>query len=381
MYQLSHRGFLTNLFYLYPLSLSILIFFALIDGKMADSEVNPFTINHDDGDVASAPENNPASVSDPAAVPSAVQEEKTQASEETKIEPIPQFDPAPAEPLAVDSDLGPIKEAVYLIETEKIKPNPHQPRRDFDETGLRELADSIREYGILQPLIVTKIEKEVETGTSVEYQLIAGERRLRAAQLLGLERVPAIVRQPLEERQKLEAAIIENIQRQDLNPLETARAFAKLADEFGLAQREIAQRIGKSREVVSNTLRLLQLPSEAQRALGERKITESHARIILSIQNPEKQRALLGEILTHHLTVRETEILARRVLGMLPMEESQKISLDELGNPMESEAKSKLEEVLGTKVEVKTKGSRGKITINFFSEEELNEILKKICKD
>ncbi|HOX21633.1 MAG TPA: ParB/RepB/Spo0J family partition protein [Candidatus Paceibacterota bacterium] len=359
---------------------------------MDDNGFNPFIINHNDEPVAQpvadpTPVNNPAPISDLASVSEeklealAEQiEEKIDPAEEIKVEPLEPNNSIP-EPLEFDSDLGPIKEAVYLIETEKIKPNPQQPRRAFDEMALKELADSIREYGILQPLIVTKIEKEVATGTQVEYQLIAGERRLRAAQLLGLERVPAIVRQPLAERQKLEAAIIENVQREDLNPLETARAFAKLADEFGLPQREIAQRIGKSRETVSNTMRLLQLPSEAQRALQEGKISESHARIILSIQNPEKQRALLGEILSHHLTVRETEILGRRVLGVLPMDESRKMSLDELGNPMEAEAKNKLEEILGTKVEVKKKGARGKITINFFSEEEFNEILKKICKE
>lgn len=380
--------FLINPFYRYVLSLSIIIIFALIDDKrkfMDDNGFNPFIINHNDEPVSQpadnfVPVNTPTPISDAVEAAAPVPEEKIDPVEETRIEPLEQNNSIP-EPLEFDSDLGPIKEAVYLIETEKIKPNPQQPRRSFDETALKELADSIREYGILQPLIVTKIEKEVPTGTVVEYQLIAGERRLRAAQLLGLERVPAIVRQPLAERQKLEAAIIENVQREDLNPLETARAFAKLADEFGLPQREIAQRIGKSRETVSNTMRLLQLPSEAQRALQEGKISESHARIILSIQNPEKQRALLGEILTHHLTVRETEILGRRVLGILPMEESPKISLDELGNPLEAEAKNKLEEILGTKVEVKKKGARGKITINFFSEEEFNDILKKICKE
>ncbi len=143
-----------------------------------------------------------------------------------------------------------------MIEVEKIKPNPYQPRKHFDNESLKELAESIREYGILQPLIVSRVEKETEFGRAVEYQLIAGERRLRAAQLLGLERVPAIIRPSLEERQKLEAAIIENIQRSDLNPLETARGFAKLADEFGLPQREIADRIGKSRAYVANMLRL-----------------------------------------------------------------------------------------------------------------------------
>jgi ParB/RepB/Spo0J family partition protein len=286
--------------------------------------------------------------------------------------------------LAFDENLGPIKEAVYLIEVEKIKPNPYQPRKHFDDESLKELAESIREYGILQPLIVSRVEKETDFGRSVEYQLIAGERRLRAAQLLGLERVPAIIRPSLEERQKLEAAIIENIQRSDLNPLETARGFAKLADEFGLPQREIAERIGKSRAYVANMLRLLELPSEAQRSLEEGKITESHARLLLSIQNPEKQRALLGEILSRKLTVRETEILTRRILEM-PLGEfvqkHQDVSISDLGDALEKEIERKLEEIFGTKVEVKKRGNKGKITINFFSEEELNEILKKLVKE
>lgn len=278
-----------------------------------------------------------------------------------------------------EEDLGPIKEAVYLIEVEKIKPNPYQPRRNFNEDGIKELAESIRAYGILQPLVVSKVEKETSTGTIVEYQLIAGERRLRAAKLLGLERVPAIIRPSFEERQKLEAAIIENLQRLELNPLEIARGFAKLTEEFGFSQREIAQRIGKSREFIANTLRLLQLPSEAQKALAEGQITESHARVILSIQNPEKQRIILGEILTRKLTVRETEILARRLLGLFPEEETS-TSLANLGDALVKEIKEKLEEKLGTKVEVRKKGEKGKITINFFSEEELNQILEKLLQ-
>jgi len=297
---------------------------------------------------------------------------KEEATETKKAEPI------------IDEDLGPIREAVYLIEVEKIKPNPYQPRKHFDDDSLKELADSIREYGILQPLIVSRVEKETPYGQTVEYQLIAGERRLRAAQLLGLERVPVIIRPSFEERQKLEAAIIENIQRTDLNPLETARGFAKLAEEFGLSQREIAERVGKSRAYVANVLRLLELPSEAQRALEEGKITESHARLLLTIQNPEKQRALLGEILSRKLTVRETEILTRRILEM-PLGEfvqrRQEVSISDLGDALEKEIERKLEEIFGTKVEVKKRGNKGRITINFFSEEELQEILKKIVKE
>ncbi|NLA08246.1 MAG: ParB/RepB/Spo0J family partition protein [Parcubacteria group bacterium] len=284
----------------------------------------------------------------------------------------------------INKELGPIKDAVYLIEVEKIKPNPYQPRRNFDEESLKELANSIKEFGILQPLIVSRVEKETPYGQTVEYQLIAGERRLRAAQLIGLEKVPVIIRPSLEERQKLEAAIIENIQRTDLSPLETARSFAKLAEEFGLSQREIAERVGKSRAYIANTLRLLELPSEAQKALEEGKITESHARLILSIENPEKKRALLGEILSRRLTVRETEILTKRILEMplgVFVSQKQETSVSDLGDALEKEIEKKLEEIFGTKVEVKKHGDKGKITINFFSDEELEEILKKLVKE
>ncbi len=278
--------------------------------------------------------------------------------------------------------IGPIKEAVYLIEVDRIKPNSQQPRRYFHPEALKELSESIREFGILQPLILTKIEKRTDSGVNVIYELIAGERRWRAAQLLGLTKVPAIVRERMEEKQKLEAAIIENVQREDLNPIETARAYAKLADEFGLPQREVAKRIGISREAVSNALRLLQLPTEAQKALMEQKISESHARIILTISNPEKQRGLLGEILSKKLTVRETSILAKRFIPNISLDKKEKeySANNNLGDnrAVESSIQSRLEEILGTKVDVKKKGEKGKITINFFSEDELLEILKKI---
>jgi ParB/RepB/Spo0J family partition protein len=151
-------------------------------------------------------------------------------------------------------------EAVFHIEVEKIKPNPQQPRRDFNQDAIKELAASIREFGILQPLVVTKVVKEVPTGTDVEYYLIAGERRLRAAKYLGLERVPAVIKNVDLEKERLELAIIENLQRENLNPVEMGRAFARLQDEFRLTQREIAARLGKSREAVANTMRLLDLP-------------------------------------------------------------------------------------------------------------------------
>jgi len=265
--------------------------------------------------------------------------------------------------------------AIFWLEVEKIKPNPYQPRRDFDQEGLEELAASIREYGILEPLIVARQEKEVPGGKETEYQLLAGERRLMAAKLAGLNTVPAIIRANPEERHKLEIALTENIQRTDLNPLERARAFARLVDEFGLSQREVALRVGKSRETVANTLRLLSLPEEAQRALQDGRITEGHARAILAIDTVEKQRALLGEILVKNLNVREAEKLAHQFgAGGRPRPQIE-VSLD----PLSQELETKLEEVLGTKVSLRKYGEKGIISINFHSPEELDAIVSRIC--
>lgn len=266
-------------------------------------------------------------------------------------------------------------QAIFYIEVDKIEPNPYQPRRDFDEGAIGELAESVKEYGILEPLIVSRVEKDISSGTSVSYQLIAGERRLLAAKKAGLSTVPAIIRQLPEERMKLELALIENLQREDLNPVERARAFAKMADQFGLAQREIALKVGKSRESVANTMRLLQLPMESQKALERGEITEGHARAILSIPNPEKQRALLGEILSKSLTVREAEDIAKEYGGG---EERFRPKVIVTPDPFSKELETKLEEALGTKVVLKKYGPKGEIAIKFHSPEELNTIIQKI---
>ena len=179
----------------------------------------------------------------------------------------------------------------------KIATNPQQPRHNFDEKELEELAGSIKEHGIIQPLVAVKIAPD-------QYELIAGERKLRAAKMAGLELVPVIVREEAGEREKLEIALIENIQRHDLNVLEEARAYKKLIEEFDLTQEDIAKRVSKSRSAVANKIRLLGLPIEIQRALQEGKITEGHARSILAIENQEKQRALFELILKENLTVR-----------------------------------------------------------------------------
>jgi len=279
------------------------------------------------------------------------------------------------------------EESVYLIETEKIKPNPYQPRRQFSQEDILELAESIKEFGIIQPLIVSKIEKETEFGKEIEYQLIAGERRLLAAKSIGLERVPAIIREIDQEKSKLEIAIIENLQRENLNPMEAARAFARLADEFRMPQREIALRIGKSREAVANTLRLLQLSKEAQQALEESRITESHARIILSFADYQQQNKLLEEILKFELSVRETKQRAQQIarsildtsyLTSRPRKKTrQRLQID----PLLQETAKYLEEALSTPVEILPKGKEGgKIQIRFFDREHLRELVQKLIE-
>src|SRR3989338_7206413 len=166
----------------------------------------------------------------------------------------------------------PVSSPIFLIEVDKISPNPEQPRRELDKTSLKELANSIREVGLLQPIVVSKLEKETEMGTEVSYVLIAGERRWRAARLAGLERIPAIIRDITRERERLELALVENIQRADLNPIEEAKAYTRLQEEFKITQREVGVRVGKSREAVANTMRLLSLPTEIQEAIAKQQI-------------------------------------------------------------------------------------------------------------
>ena len=200
---------------------------------------------------------------------------------------------------------------VIEIPIENINANPMQPRQIMDEEHLADLANSIREHGILQPLIVTRDAR------TEGYTLIAGERRLRAAKLAGLESVPALVRLA-SDQQRLELALIENVQRADLGPLETAEAYQRLNDEFGLSQEEIAGRVGKSRVAVSNTIRLLKLPEVARQALAAGKISEGHARALLQLPTPQAQLAILQTVLEGDLNVRQTEELARKYTGERP---------------------------------------------------------------
>lgn len=253
-------------------------------------------------------------------------------------------------------------QSVIDVPVGKILPNPHQPRADFSEERLRELAESIREHGILQPLIVTK------RGES--YELIAGERRLQASKLAGLETVPVIVRD-VEEQQKFELAIIENIQRHDLNALEEARAYQRLIEEFGMTQESVAKKMGKSRSLVANTLRLLQLPIEIQRSIVGGKVSEGHAKAILGVEGLERQMALYEAIIKEQLTVREAEARSRSVAAK---PKKYTVTID----PSVQAAENQLTEKLGTRVRIARAGKGGRVVIEYYSQEDLGRILQEL---
>jgi len=265
-------------------------------------------------------------------------------------------------------------DAIFWIEVDKIHPNPYQPRREFDALQLQSLADSVRQYGVLQALVVTRKEMEKpEGGLAVEYELVAGERRLRAARLAGLTQVPVLIRTGEEtDLMKLELAIIENIQREDLNAVDRARAFDKLAKEFGFKHIEIGKKVGKSREYVSNTLRLLMLPAHILDALSEGKITEGHARpLMMLVDRPLEQETLFKEIMFKKLNVRDAEGIARRIA----FEKARK-QMD----PDLVDLEEKLKESLGTRVRIEKKDEGGKLTIDFFSQDDLQMLFDILTK-
>lgn len=265
--------------------------------------------------------------------------------------------------------------SIFWVEVDRVKPNPMQPRRDFDEAKLQGLADSIRQYGLLQPIIVVRHEREVPTGTEVDYELIAGERRLRASKLAGLTRIPVIIRQEDAEQVKLELALIENVQREDLNPIERAKAFRQLIDDFKMKQREVASRIGKSREFVANSLRLLGLPPEFQEALINGQINEGHTRPLLMLTDkPEAQQILFKDIIYKKMSVRDAEKVSRRIA----YERARKH--DEMPDQRTREMEENLSSTLGTRVTIERKGLGGVVSISFFSDEELEEILGRVSK-
>ncbi len=265
--------------------------------------------------------------------------------------------------------------SIFWVDLDKIKPNPFQPRREFDPVALQALADSIKQYGVLQALVVTRKEIVKEDGLVVEYELIAGERRLRASKIAGLSQVPVLIRVGEEDRShddlmKLELAIIENVQREDLNPVERARAFKKLADEFGFKHHQIAQKIGKSRVYVTNTMRILDLPEEMLTALSEGKINEGHTRPLLMLsERPEEQKVLFQDIMIRKMNVREAETAARKIA----IERVRRIKSDI--DPALSDLEEKFTESLGTRVQIEKRENGGKLMIEFFSNEDLEDLL------
>lgn len=265
-----------------------------------------------------------------------------------------------------------IQDNVFYIEINKIRPNANQPRRDFDKNGLQELAASIKKYGILQPLLVSKTEMETDRGLDVAYEIIAGERRWRAAKLAGLPHVPAIVKDNFDEsRLKLEVALVENLQREDLNPLEEAEAYARLAAEFKLTQKDIAVKVGKSREVIANAVRLLNLPADIKAALRFGKISRTHARALLAFKDEKKQREIYRQILAGGVAVRDIEGAARE----------HRADNNAAAKPSSSrfeELQLNLSKNLGAAVLIRSGASGGNIVIKFSSLEELNKIAKTI---
>lgn len=263
--------------------------------------------------------------------------------------------------------MGNIENSIFWIEIEKIVPNPYQPRREFDEDRLKELSDSIRQYGVLQPLVVSRQETMLENGgVKVEYELIAGERRLRASKLAKLTQVPVVVRTGDDSRAKLELAIIENLQREDLNSVERAQSFQRLADEFKLTWADVGRKMGKSREYVSNTVRILMLPQDILDAIAKRQISEGHTRpLLMLIDRPAEQMTLFKEMMVRKMTVREAEQIARRIA----FEKVRKKDL--FMTPEVVDMEERLAETLGTRVQIEPRERGGRIWIDYFSHEEL----------
>ncbi len=261
-------------------------------------------------------------------------------------------------------------DSVYWVETERVKPNPYQPRKEFDEERLRSLAESIRQYGILQPLTVTRTEVvKPDGGIQSGYELIAGERRLRAATLIGLREVPVVIRVGEESNKvKLELAIIENLQREDLNAIDRAKALGQLAVEFGLTHGEIGTKVGRSREYVSNSIRLLALPEEIQQGIVDKKISEGHARALLMLNDrPEERDILYKDMVLKKTSVRVAEQLARRIA-------TNKIRKHDK-TPEMMEIEKSLTESLGTRVLIENRPQGGRLLIEFFSPEDLTNIV------
>ena len=266
-------------------------------------------------------------------------------------------------------DLEP--EQLKEIDIDRILPNSHQPRKNFDEDALNELADSIREHGLVQPIVVRPLEDGF-------FQLIAGERRWRASQRAGLIRLPAVIREAGEDS-ALELALIENLQREDLNPMEEAQAYERLISDFGLTQEEVARRVGKNRATIANMLRLLRLPPEVQQWLRDNRITTGHAKALLSLSDLDAILDSAKKIIQGNYSVRQAEMLVARYSNGAPGKD------DPVGgrgavDPNVRAAIHALEQALGTKVTVQESGGKGKIELHFFSFEEMNRLYEGLLR-
>lgn len=255
---------------------------------------------------------------------------------------------------------------IKTVPISRISPNPDQPRKEFSEDSLRELADSVREKGVLQPILV-------ENRDDGSFLILAGERRWRAAKLAGLQEIPVIVR-GFSEQEKLEIALIENIQREDLTPIEEAQAYKRLMEASALSQEDLSARLGKNRSTVANSLRLLKLPDDMQQALNKREISPGHARAILAVINPADQRILFNRIVAGGLSVREAENLSADLNKGIRASGEKREKIPKQKIPELREMEQKLLDVLGTKVRIKGTGKKGSVEISYFSMDDLERL-------
>ncbi len=265
------------------------------------------------------------------------------------------------------------KQTEQTIDVSLLKPNPHQPRTEFDEVALAELSSSIKEHGVIQPILA-------EAAGDGTYYIIAGERRTRAARMAGLKTVPVVLKS-YSEQERLEIAIIENIQREDLNPIEEARAYKNLMELKSFSQDEAAKRVGKNRSTVANALRLLKLPEDMQNALYEKTLTAGHARALLSVVNPADQRILFARIVGTQMSVRDAEAQAAELNAGKKATAVAKKEKASAKNPNLADIEQKMIEQLGTKVQIKGSLDRGSISIEYFSADDLDSLYNKILGD
>ena len=262
------------------------------------------------------------------------------------------------------------KEGVFMVEISEIEASGEQSRKHFVKEAIEQLAQSIKNYGVLQPLIVEKFEEETPVGVSVSYHLLAGERRLRAAKLVGLKQIPVVVRRASDDRTRLLLSLIENIQREDLNAVERAEAYQRLQIEYKLSQEEIAERVGKSRESVANTLRLLKLSDTVKDTIRRGELSEGHGRALLAAPEDAREE-LFTKLRVQTVSVRDAEAMARQLAqaDRVPIRRA---------DPKRAEDEAKLQETLGVSVRITNRGKRGSISLGFSSREEFRALLMRL---